>query len=285
MHRLIAILSIALLLASATVQAEEKEFVFPVIPATLTTPEARASYLVEHFWDNVDFSQIDPDADGPFVEQAWVNFLSVMDIASEASQEEAFDVVLAKTTPYPSSMALIDELAETYLFSYDSPMRNDLLYIMWADAVDDCQGAGEAMKARAEYNRAVASSCWPGSKAPDFVYVDAQGVRHRLSSLQGKPVLLMFYDPDCDDCQEAMKQLASGDVKERIASGALTMLAIDIEGEGRQIEPRIEGAIYATLADDRTIEELYPLRGYPTLYLLTQDLLIEGKEILPEDVR
>ena len=37
-------------------QAVEPQFPFPSIPSTLTEPEERKEYLLQHYWDNFDFS-------------------------------------------------------------------------------------------------------------------------------------------------------------------------------------------------------------------------------------
>ena len=41
------------------VQADTvRKFTLPLIPAMLNTPELRADYLVRHYWDNMDFTDM-----------------------------------------------------------------------------------------------------------------------------------------------------------------------------------------------------------------------------------
>jgi hypothetical protein len=60
----------------------EREFPFPHIPDMIVEPQQRASWLLNHYWDNVDFNNAKIISDTAFIEQAFVNFLSIMPIVS-----------------------------------------------------------------------------------------------------------------------------------------------------------------------------------------------------------
>ena len=53
-------------------------FVLPAIPDILTEPEARAAYLVEHYWDHTNFADTNYIHHPDIVEQAWVNYIDLM---------------------------------------------------------------------------------------------------------------------------------------------------------------------------------------------------------------
>lgn len=46
-----------------------------------------------------------------------------------------------------------------------------------------------------------------GTRAPDFSLTDQHGTVHRLSSLRGRPVLLLFGSPHCSPCRILLPQL------------------------------------------------------------------------------
>ena len=64
-----------------TVQIEkqkERTFTLPEVPVMLNTPELRASYVMEHYWDNFDFADTAYIHLPDITEQAIVNFMDLM---------------------------------------------------------------------------------------------------------------------------------------------------------------------------------------------------------------
>ena len=53
-------------------------FPFPEIPATLTEPEARKSYLLTHYWDQFDFADTTLVNNRDVTEQGFVNFIALL---------------------------------------------------------------------------------------------------------------------------------------------------------------------------------------------------------------
>ena len=66
----------------------------PDIPDSLTTPDVRSEYLIEHYWDN--FAVADRAyLEAPLVvEQAFVDFTSIMRITSRESTMKASAILL-----------------------------------------------------------------------------------------------------------------------------------------------------------------------------------------------
>ena len=63
----------------ATGQKETpKAFVLPEVPASLNTPEARANYVCEHYWDHFDFADTTYLHTPEVTEQALVDFMDLM---------------------------------------------------------------------------------------------------------------------------------------------------------------------------------------------------------------
>ena len=49
----------------------------PDVPPSLTAPEERAAYIIAHFWDGMDFGDTLRCRDRAFMEQNFVNYLSL----------------------------------------------------------------------------------------------------------------------------------------------------------------------------------------------------------------
>ena len=61
-----------------TVTVQVRVFPFPEIPATLTEPEARKSYLLTHYWDQFDFADTTLVNNRDVTEQGFVNFIALL---------------------------------------------------------------------------------------------------------------------------------------------------------------------------------------------------------------
>ena len=63
--------------AQDTLSISARELPLPEVPAGMTAPEERASYILSRFWDGMDFTDTLRSHNRPFMEQNFVNFLSL----------------------------------------------------------------------------------------------------------------------------------------------------------------------------------------------------------------
>ncbi len=284
-----AMILMALLAPLAASPQEIGELALPAVPATLRTPMTRATYIVEHFWDAMEFSDTLRSHNRDFMEQSFANYISLFPIADAAALAPAVRRLTARAQADAGSLSLLYEIAEKYLYETDSPVYNEEWYDFFAEAFLEAP-MREHEKTRLRIQREMISKNRVGTQAADFVYEDRSGGRARLSETgRGKPLLLVFYDPDCFHCTEVMKELAG---MERLLgmeeSGGLAILAVYAGGEERDRELWLQtrekippswtvgyndGSIYT--------EDLYVLRNLPALYLLDASRHVMAKEPSP----
>ena len=80
----------------ATKNDSTRNFVLPVIPAMLTTPESRADHLVRHYWENVDFNDTIWLNHQEMLEQAWVDYIDLMRLVPKETINNALRQVYKK---------------------------------------------------------------------------------------------------------------------------------------------------------------------------------------------
>lgn len=247
------------------------ELPLPQIPASLTSPEERADYLALHFWDAMDWRDTGKALDTVFVEQNFANYLSGLPYTTEDGLHEAVKSLLDKVksagTP---QLDFLYGVAEKYLYQQDSPMRDERLFLTFVDwAIDTGYHKERAQERHADIMRNR-----PGTPATDFTFELRDGGKSSLAAMRGTPILLMFYEPDCENCLEAEQKLkASAPFREAIVSGELQMLAVYV-GEDRTLWLRHA----ASLPKDWTIgidsdmmiddNELYHIGATPSFYLI-----------------
>ena len=108
-----------------TLQGSPRELPLPEVPALLTAPEERAAYVLEHFWDGMDFRDTLRSRDRLFMEQCFVNFLSLFPHALPQSLPSPVGRLLQRAAVDSVAFRLVNSLAEHYLDDPNSHMRNE----------------------------------------------------------------------------------------------------------------------------------------------------------------
>lgn len=108
----------------ATDSVEVLALEMPVIPATISEPEDMAGFIAIHFWDNLDFSDMERVGDTVFMEQNFVDYLAVMPAVMASDRQVAFKALMKRASANKAARELIVAFGEKYLNHPDSPMKN-----------------------------------------------------------------------------------------------------------------------------------------------------------------
>lgn len=267
-------------------QPEHKEFTLPAIPAELSRPSERADYLLMHYWDNLDFADTLHIRNHDFMEQTFVNFLSIFPVVSPDSLSKGVEVLMSRAESDTLCYAFLADMAEKYLYDPNSPMLNEAHYLPFVACLSRSVLLDEAVRSRYARQHASCLKNRPGTPAADFAYRTPDGALHTLYRTSAPQILLFFYDPDCESCHAQMDELSRHPhIARLIAEKQLRVLAVYADGDRRAWErgrSHIPSAwIDAYECEGKILnEETYVLRAMPTLYLLDAD-----KRVLLKDVQ
>lgn len=270
----------------STIEAKkERGFQLPEVPVMLDTPEARATFVCEHFWDNFDFADTAYIHLPDITEQAIVNFMDLMPRVPKELSEKAMVILYQKAAPHSPMLWHFWETMSRYWKDANSPVRNEEMFIRLCKSVESVPQVEEVLKQRASFARRLAEKNRVGQSAIDFTYTLASGKQGRMYGLKADYTLLFFYNPDCHTCMEiknAMKQ--SSRLKEWVSSGKMKVLTLypdeDValwrshlnELSNEWVNGYDKGQVL-------THELLYDLSAIPSFYLLDKD-----KKVLLKDV-
>lgn len=274
-------------------------FIFPLLlyschqAPTSTSPPASSP----GFWDNYSLSDTTA-ANRDRIEQRFADFLYLLGSLDSVEADSAVADFVDNTFARPSLRQHYAHLIRHYLGNPNSPLRNDITYAHFLRRMLPCYTPAE----QADSERTAAllhfiSLNQPGSLATDFVFVDRSGCRSSLrsfcssSSLSSGSVtagaprcVLLFYDPECEECQASLPYLLSAPALQR---PDLTVLAIypDPTTEVWQRHPIKMPAnwtdAYSPEGAIRT-QFLYYLPALPSLYLLDSSRRILLKDASPQ---
>lgn len=255
----------------------------PVVPPTLTKPADRAIYIIDHFWDGLDFSDTVVSRDARLIEQSFADYTSLFPVVNDSTArlQSAVDRLVKASEADSIAAAGLREIAEIYLYDVVSPMHNDDYYRFYLNSFIKSDGLDDGMRLRYEYQLEEIDKNRVGEEATDFGLVAKDGSETTLShEVAGVPLtVLMFYNPFCSECHDISS--AMGDdpaVAKAVAAGRLQLIAVIADGawsDNASAVP-LDGPIREFAAKDNCIEDeqLYSIRMIPTLYVLDSEMKV-----------
>ncbi|MBO4985893.1 MAG: DUF5106 domain-containing protein [Bacteroides sp.] len=243
-------------------------FTLPNIPSTLRTPNARAEYLIAHYWDNVNFADAHYAHHKPLMEQAWVNYIDLLPYLTPTKATEALKNLFRQASASQECFLLMASLAEKYLYETNSPMRNEEYYLPVLEALITSPHLTDAEKIRPHARKELALKNRIGTQATDFTYTLPTGETGTLHTLEAPYILLYFNNPDCHTCHEVSRKLQQSTLIRQLSTNGLLKILSFYPDDNHPI---------------RT-QQLYDLKRFPTLYLLNSTKLILLKDATPEQI-
>ena len=269
----------------AVVQEKKKRsFQLPEVPVMLDTPEARAAFVCEHYWDHFDFADTAYIHLPDITEQAIVNFMDLMPRVPQELADKAMRILYEKAAPHSPMLWHFWETMSRYWQNANSPMRNEEMLIRLCRSVEEVPQVEEVLKQRASFARRMAEKNRPGMKAADFVYTLASGKQARMYGLKAEYTLLFFYNPDCHTCADVKQAMQrSLLLKDMVSGGRMKVLTVYPDEDvalwrnrlGEMSEEWINGYDKGQIL---THETLYDLSSIPSFYLLDKE-----KKVLLKD--
>ena len=187
------------------------------------------------------------------------------------------------------------ELTEKYLYVPYSPLRDDELYAYALEEIVRSPQIDDYRKLRPRYQLNMVRRNRPGSPAADFALTLPDGTVQQLHDVKAPLTLLVFSDPECDDCRRMVRRLRrNGWIRLAELRKELKIDAVYSNPE----ELCESWEEYASTLPDRWLtardegarlhyKGLYDLRATPALYLLDPQkrVLVKGAVTLPPVTR
>ena len=265
----------------------DEELLMPVIPDSIEDPSERARFASLHFWDDLDFTDTISTSNRALMEQNFVNFITILSLSDERTQEEAVNLLMGKAKINQKALDMLTSIADDYLDNPNSPMRSEDLYIVFLRQRIEDINQNEAVRLRAEDRLEAVMKNRPGDIAADFEYIDRES--KKKMSLFTTPVgsegmFVVFYDPDCSHCKEILGSIRSDEkLNTLIAEGRVTVLAVDVKDDRNAWDESKNSMpsnwIVGFNSDGIIDREAYSLPALPSVYVLSPDYRVIGKDV------
>ncbi len=258
-------------------------FILPDLPQMLNTAEARAGYLVEHYWEQWDFGRPPADTEKEVLEQAFSNYLYALPLTTASTREKSIQQLMNRAGENDSTLDFFIRMSEKYLYEANSPMHDEDTYLIFLQATAPLKRLNTAQRERTAYRMEMVRKNRPGDRATDFLFRNRLGRTQSLLQTIKRRTLLIFYDPECEHCRETLTEMAG-----LTDSLQLTVIAIYAEGDEavwqrtrNQLPDSWTVGIDVTGIRDKS---LYDLKAMPTLYVIDKDGRVELKDVSPDSI-
>lgn len=272
--------------AMTATHAQTDNFPYPTIPSMLATPSERGAYLLEHYWDNYDFTDTTLVKKQEISEQGFANFIDLLprldSLAVVVGIETFSNKAFGKETPTKVADRF-DNMVEHYLSNPNSPMRNEDLYILFLEAQVKTLTANGSDTTRPKAKLTTAKKNRPGSKAADIALTTRQGNRSTLYAIDAPMLLLIFYDPACEHCQEILAKLRTNtQLNQLIAAGKLKVVADYTEGDRtlwKETNNELPQEWIVGIDESKIVDNnIYDIPAMPVIYLLDNNKTVILKD-------
>lgn len=257
-------------------------FILPIIPEIITDNDARAIYLVKHYWDRFDFNSISLIDRPEITEQAFVDYINILNYVSKDVADASLRETINKAETDYLMHLHFRNLFEKYFFDPNSPFRNEEYYIPILKEVIDSEVMSDTEKSVYNFQYEMLMKNRVGEKGNNFNYTLASGQTLSLYNLKSEYTLLMFSNPGCQTCEAVTQQLNISDAINNVLdlnSSTRTMLTIISLYTDENIDlwlghlPKMPQNWIHGYDKGMTItqKKLYDIRAIPTLYLFDKE--------------
>lgn len=279
---------------TAFVQANDT-FLLPDVPSELTDEIERTEFLTTYFWTYFDFNNEVLISKSKIAEQAIVNYINMLSVLSDKQIEQGLKSTLKKAEVNKKMYAHFVAIFDKYFYDRTSPFRNEERYIVVLKEALASSKLSDYDAQHRKFQWKIIHKNRLKTKASDFKYTLLSGKTRRLYTTKSEYIILMFSNPDCHTCHDAMEQIRQSDVLQDVFSRntesrtmltVLMMYVYDDIGAWKQYASAVPADWLYARDDEHAIKNkmLYDVHTFPTLYLLDKNKRVLLKDTSVEEI-
>ena len=253
-------------------------FDYPMAPDDLDGLQERSNYLMQHFWDKMDFKQ-KASVDQNALNDAFRVYVTPMQFASATEVNASVDKVIAQISKNAVLSLQFAKAAEEALYGPRADLWNDEIYLKFIDNVLRCKQIKKERKARYEHVGKQLRNTLRGRVPPEFDYTTADGkVSHYHPN--GVITVIEFGDPDCDDCRfSKLKMETNVRFSSLVERGKINVMFIVSDPEEGWEEKLKDYPTLWHVGASESVSDLYDLRKSPSVYVIDREGKIAVKNV------
>lgn len=266
--------------------AEKVSFPMVTVPDDIIEPQARAKYLGEHFWDNVDLST----ASEGLIEQGLVDMASIFPLLDGDALSASMIALANRAEGSKSGLLRVLSLADKYLYGTDSPLYNEAAYRSLLQASLVSKNLNKTEKEPYQKQLIMLEMNNEGTPAVDFEMQLVDGSKATLADVESPVTILFFYAANNLDCKLQRFRLTQARLVNYLQrAGGIKVVAVCVDGDKAAWDKfRADSPAEWVHAFDASgkikAENQYDLRALPRLYLLDEQKTVLLKNTKADNI-
>lgn len=175
----------------------EPLFEYIQAPEDLSSLQEKSDYLVEHFWDNMDFKTKDA-VDQTALNHAFKVYSTPLRFSDKNKASVSVDKLIATLSKNPLLLLQFTKAAEENIFGPRADAWIDEVYEKFLQALIKNKKIPQARKDKYVKQLAMLENSTLGAKAPKFSFKDINGTEATYFPM-ATPTILIFGDPKNSD--------------------------------------------------------------------------------------
>lgn len=256
----------------------EPLFEYPVAPEELVGLQDKSDYLMEHFWDKMDFKSkkaIDQNA----LNDAFRVYTTPMRFADAEKVETSVNKLIADISKNAVLSLQFAKAAEEALYSPRADVWNDRIFLKFVDNILRSKDIKKERKTKYERLHKILNNSMQGSVPAEFDYITPEGKTAHYHP-NGVITLIEFGTPDCDDCRLIKLKLETNvKFSSLVDRGKINVLYINTDASPGWQEKLKDYPEKWHVGTSEQIKDLYDMRLSPTLYVIDREGKVAVKNI------
>lgn len=253
-------------------------FQYPEAPENLQSLQEKSDWLIENFWNDMDFKQ--SSVDQTALNHAFGVYVAPMRWAAREKTEKSIASLLKKIEKNPALLYQFTKAAEENLYGGNASLWIDEAYIPFLEAIVANKKLKDQMKARYVNQLATITGCLAGQEAKPFDYIDKHGAKQRFRPDDNRWIIIAFGSPSNVDTRLARLRLDSNiDINKLIKEDKLEVFFI-ISGNEADWQKTVSDYSHTwRVGMAENVGEIYDLRLQPSFYVIGSDRKIVLKNV------
>lgn len=264
--------------AKAEVVYVDPLFTYPVAPEELENIMDKSNWLMQHFWDSLDFKKKEP-LNQAALNDAFRVYSLPMQFAEKTEVEISVDNLLKKIQKNPTFAIQFMKGAEDNLYGPKASIWIDEVYMKFLNAYIKNKKIKSPRKIRYERQLKQLENSKVGATPTNFTFTTPLGNPGKFEP-RGVFTVIEFGDPDCEDCRMAKLKLDT-DVtfSSLVDRGLVNMMFIAVDPEQGWETKMASYPEKWVVGASSDVAEIYDLRQSPSFYVIGKDGKIMAKNI------
>ncbi len=256
-------------------------FEYPIAPQEMSSLTDKSNYLVDHFWDAMDFKSktaVDQNA----LNHAFKVYCTPMRFAEKERTLASVDKLLEKISKNPALLMQFTKAAEENLYGPRAEIWIDEVYLRFLKALTGNKKVPESRRKKYVDQAVLLENTANGVKAPEFKFTDRDGKSQTYFPMS-TPTIIIFGDPSLSEWRMSrLKMETNVALTQAVNQGKLNIMFIvpsDSPGWRTATNDYPKNWIVGASSD---VAKIYDLRVAPSVYLIGADTKLMMKNVSPQ---